>query len=350
MKKVVLLLSFCFLYSTAFCQQQALDRLKKEGFEIGVKLAPPAEVTAEETKKSLIVAPDKTISLSALAYRVSCAEDYCAFSLRDGKVTAYNLKQDAATLSSSFSKNPIYNVAFHPTKNIIAFGDKESKVTIFDLDKNEKIKIIYELGKAISDVRFSPDGSQLAVAFLNTGNIALYATSTYEKTSEINAHGAGVYYLAFSPDASLIASASRDRKISITTNGATWPAQVLGGHKFIVLCVDFSPDGNFLASGGGDAQMLVWEKKEGTIGKTPYFNWVHADLVNSVKFYNNYLFTGSKDGKIRIFDFQNKKLLGVFEAAGVVFSLDITRDGKYLVVAGKDILFYNLSAILAKLK
>ncbi|MFA5098548.1 MAG: hypothetical protein WC490_08030, partial [Candidatus Margulisiibacteriota bacterium] len=334
----------------AFCQQKAIDKLKKEGFEIGIKLSQTAEVAATEQAKLLAPAPSKTISLPSPAYRAACSRDYCAFALRNGTVMVYDFKNDAAILDKNFSKNPIYCVAFHPSLNIIAFGDKESRITIFDLDKKDKAKTIYELGKAISDVRFSPDGATLAAAYLNKGDITLYNTSTYEPKQEIKAHGAGIYYLAFSPDGSLIASGSRDRKISITPIQAQFPAQVLNEHKFMVLALDFSADGNFLASGGGDAQLVVWQKGADGIEKKPYFNWVHGDWINTVKFYGKYLFTGSKDGKIRVFDYANKSLLGVFKAADVVFSIDVSPDGKKLIVAGPHVLVYDLNALLAAIK
>jgi len=352
MKRLAYIVTWLLLIhaTPAFCQQQALDKLKKEGFEIGVKLNQSPEAAAEEQAKTFSPTPAKTISLSAFAYRASCSRDYCAFALRDGKVMVYDLKNDAAILNQSFSKNQIYSVAFHPTKNLIAFGDKESRVTLFDLDTKSKVHTFYEFGKSISDVRFSPDGSLLAVAYLNKGDIVLYDTKTYEQKQEIKAHGAGVYYVIFSPDASLIVSGSRDRKISATAAGAQWPSQVLTQHKFMVLALDFSADGQFLASGGGDAQMIVWQKMPEGIDRKPYFTWIHPDWINTVKFHRQCLFSGAKDGKVRIFDYQNKKLLGVFKASDVVFSIDVSSDGNTLVVAGENILLYDLNTLLAGIK
>lgn len=226
----------------------------------------------------------------------------------------------------------------------------EGGIVIFDLDKKETIHTLYETGKRISDVKFSPNGAFLAVSDLGTGEISIYDAKTYKKSETIKSHPEGIYYLAFSPDSKLIASGSRDKKVGITSLGQKWPSQILGEHKFLVLSLDFSSDNRFLASGGADGKLIVWEKNGDSINKTPYFVWIHGNWVTSVKFFKNYLVTGSKDGKVRIFDFENKKFLGNFKGVENIFSVDITPEGEYLFVASKEILIYDFKRILDKVK
>lgn len=349
MGRVVLAFLFIFLMINPVFPQKAMKELKKEGIEIGLKLPQPLEILEEERKKSFEFTPLKSIPLPAYSYRVSCNSTYCAFSLKDGKVLAYDWKKGTVIFEENFSENPIYTVAMHPFKNVICFGDREGRITIFDLDKKVKIHTIYELGKVISDVKFSADALLLAAAYLNRGEIDIYNTEDYEKLQSIKAHGEGIYYLAFSPDSGLVASGSRDKKVSITPVGGKWPAQILSEHKFLVLSLDFSADNRFLASAGADAKLIVWRKIEDWVEKTPYFTWIHSDWVNTLKLFKDYLITGSRDGRIRIFNYRNKKFLGSFKNPQPIFGIDITPGGEYLFAASEGILIYDFKKLLEKM-
>jgi len=335
---------FLFLFCNQASSQEAIEKLEK-----GLKLSQNSEILEQEEEKFLDISPLNNISLTSSSYRVECNSSYCAFALRDGKVVVYDWKRKAIFLERIFSAKPIYSIAFYPFKNIICFGDGEGRATIFDLDKKKIVHTIYEIGKSISEVKFSSDGKTLGITYLEKGEIAIYDTEDYEKLETLKPHIEGIYYIAFSPDSNLIASGSRDKKVSITPKGKRWPSQILSGHKSLVLSLGFSEDNDFLASGGADCQLIVWRKKEGLIERGPYFNWVCGDGVTTVKFFKDYLVTGSKDRKIRIFDFEKKELLGILQSPEAIFSIDITPDGEYLFAASKGVLIYDFKKILEKI-
>ncbi len=351
MKRLILAFLFMFLLQPSVFAQTASEELKKAGVDFGLKLPQTAEILKEENTKILEAVSKKNLPLTAPSYRVSCNSDYCAFSLKDGRIIVYSLKNEAVVIDEKFSNTPINSVVFHPSENTIAFGDREGRITVFDLDEKKTIHAIDEVNKLISNVEFSPDGKNLAVTYLDTGKITLYDTGNYTKVQTIQAHTEGIYCLAFSPDSTLIVSGSRDKNVGVTRTGEEFPSQILGGHKFFILSLDFSRDNRFLASGGADCQLLVWEKGIESIKDEIYFTWVHGDWVTSVKFFNGYLITASRDGKIRIFDFENKKILGIFKSPdSSILSIDITPDGRYLFASStKNILIYNLSEILEKI-
>ncbi|MCM8792574.1 MAG: hypothetical protein NC826_05505 [Candidatus Omnitrophica bacterium] len=349
MKKILLLILIFFLSECLIFSEELKEILKKEGLEFGIQLSPSKQILEEEREKYFEAEILQYIFLESPAYRVACNSNFCAFAQKEGKISIYDLKNKKIIYQENISRYPLYNVAFHPFKNIICCADREGKITIFDLDKKEKLHTIYELGKRLSEVKFSPDGKYLAVAYLDSGQINVYNLSKYQNISTIKAHTEGIYYLAFSPEGRLIASASRDRKIGITPIDHAWPSQLLTEHLFFVLTLDFSPDNEFFASGGGDGKLIVWKKNQNVIDKNIYFEWIHPNWVTTVKFFRDYIITSCRDGKIRIFDFMNKKLLGIFKCSESIFSIDITPQSEFLFVSTlKGVAQYNLKEIIEK--
>lgn len=351
MNGLILAFLFILLLQPSVLAQTASEELKKAGIDFGLKLPQTAEILKEENAKIIEVASKKILPLTAPSYKVSCNPDYCAFSLKDGRIIVYSLKSEAVVIDEKFSNTPINSVSFHPSGNTIAFGDREGRVTVFDLDKKKTIHTIDEVDKLISNVEFSPNGKNLAVTYLDNGKITFYDTGNYTKVQTIQSHTDGIYCLAFSPDSTLIVSGSRDKNVGVTRTGEEFPSQILGEHKSFVLSLGFSQDNRFLASGGADCQLLVREKGIESIKDEIYFTWIHGDWVTSVKFFNGYLITASRDGKIRMLDLENKKLLGIFKSPDPsILSIDITPDGRYLFASStKNILIYNLSEILEKI-
>ena len=68
------------------------------------------------------------------------------------------------------------------------------------------------LGKgSINAVQYSPDGTRIAVA--GSAAIWLYDAATYQEVAVLAGHTAIIYSVAFSPDGTALASASRDNMV-----------------------------------------------------------------------------------------------------------------------------------------
>lgn len=82
----------------------------------------------------------------------------------------------------------------------------------------------------------------------------------------------------------------------------------LPGHTDNVLSVAFSPDGKFLASGGKDRQVRIWELLTGT---TVRILQGHHDKVHSVVFgpQGKRLISGSEDNTVKLWDSTSGELL-----------------------------------------
>ncbi len=115
-------------------------------------------------------------------------------------------------------------------------------------------------GDIVYDVKFSPDAKMLASASRD-GTIKLWNLQG-QLIRTIKGQAGKVYEVAFSPDSSIIASAHENGSIKLwNLNGE--PIQTLSDHTDDeIKGVSFSPDGKIIASASKDDTVKLWAKKD----------------------------------------------------------------------------------------
>ncbi len=127
-------------------------------------------------------------------------------------------------------------------------------------------------------VAFSPDGTQLATG-CHDGRLRIFDVAKGQQLRDIAAHvapptAAAIYCLAWTADGKRIVSGSYDRSLKLW-NAADGKQLVEfkahddkkfpRGHRDGVYCLALSPDGNLLASGGGDRAIKIWNLADGSV-------------------------------------------------------------------------------------
>ncbi|KAF3916575.1 hypothetical protein ABW20_dc0102832 [Dactylellina cionopaga] len=119
--------------------------------------------------------------------------------------------------------------------------------------------------RSVNSVAFSPDGSVLASAS-NDSKIILWSTASMTMLRVIRTKQATADCIAFSPaDGKILASVSLEYKISIWEAKLGTLLRVLEGHKAHVEFIRFSSDGKRLASGGWDHTVKLWDAESGSL-------------------------------------------------------------------------------------
>jgi WD40 repeat protein len=197
--------------------------------------------------------------------------------------------------------------------------------------------------KPINAIALFPDGQYLisgddggTVAVWNLG-IPQYPIATYRANNS-------VWAVAASPNLSQIASGDKDRKVQLGRKESIINSRkelhgdfsTLDSHSGFVYTVEFSPDGNILASGGADRRIRLWNTDS---GKIIYTLDGHQDAVTVVKFMPNgkILISAGADRTLRFWDLDSKQLLKTIEAhEQKIHALAIGRDGKTIVSGSSD--------------
>ena len=162
----------------------------------------------------------------------------------------------------------IVNISFSPNGEWIATNNWDNTVKVWDTHGGVSATEITQ-ENYVSTLAFSPDSQWLATSHSETATINIWHPETGEMLTKLtgDAEKSGRFMpIAFSPDAHLIASTSREAADSDGESVLVWNVEgetqiaCLTGHTSSIYSLCFSPCGRFLASGGRkDGRVCVWD-------------------------------------------------------------------------------------------
>ncbi|MFH1212889.1 MAG: T9SS type A sorting domain-containing protein [Candidatus Neomarinimicrobiota bacterium] len=236
----------------------------------------------------------KTINLGIQVHSVSYSNDGIFIGIGTGN--SLDLYQNNTfTHIRDFSYSNINSITFSIDGQFIAAAG--SNVSIFRISNSDLYKTIFP-GNPTWSIAFSKNGEYLASGGVNN-TVDLWKVDTWLKEKTLNQNNE-VFAVCFSPDDSLIASASyQEIKIWRVSDGSL--IRTIQGHSSWIKSIDFSPDGKYLVSGGYDKLVKIWSVDKGILLKS--FSG-HSDWVNSVAFSpdGRYVASGSSDKTIKIWN------------------------------------------------
>jgi WD40 repeat protein len=231
---------------------------------------------------------------------------------------------DATTgevLEPSFASCPeVYAVILHPEGRHLATACKDGTVRVWDLETGQPVWCQNGHATEVADVAYSPDGLWLASAAgmnmyassrapfdpTERGEVKLWEARTGVEIRKFPPVKGAVYGVAFSPDSRWLAAGGADGMVRIWDTGD--PASTtreLPGHIGMVKHVMFLPDGRLVSAGGSSigsefGEVKIWDLATGRVLDLSGHTQMVQALACSPD--GRRLATGSLDFTIKLWD------------------------------------------------
>lgn len=160
----------------------------------------------------------------------------------------------------------------------------------------------------ISSVQISPDQKVFA-SCSSKGVLRVHDLKSGALSATLKGHTKGVSAVAFSPiDSNILASCSDDLTVRLWNIAKEKCIRILKKHTYHITTVCFNSKGNLLISGGADETIVVWDLTSGRSLKTLA---AHSDPVSSVCLTpdDSIIVSASYDGLMRLFDLESGQCL-----------------------------------------
>jgi WD40 repeat protein len=262
----------------------------------------------------------------------------------DGKVVASASNDGSARLWETATGRELHRlvhgggvstVAFNPAGNYLATGSKDATARLWDVRSGREVFRV-ELGEEVRKVVFSPNGRQLAAISVGTGICLVDVNS--RRVSKKWIFGDGGLGLAFSAGSEKLATASGETVAvwDVETAKLLFKAKHRGPSQppglNWVNDVAFSPDATLLASAGRDQTARIWHLESGQ----ELMRLVHDASVTAVAFSpdGSLLSTASVDGSSRVWEMSSGRERLRARNPGGSEVVAFSPDGQYVASGG----------------
>lgn len=222
--------------------------------------------------------------------------------------------------------NGIFDLKFDEDRDILYVAGGDGVLSIWQLPSFELLRSIklcdgkirqialsgdYRHAQSHSDVSSEPyaDSGFSSVSLIalacGDGYLRILENNFYNELYTINAHTDGVTSVAWHPQKPVLLTGGKDAYIRIWNRKEEF-AEVLSipAHNFAIYAIAFSPDGKLVATASRDKTIKIWDAKSmDPLYKIDFKAGGHSHSVNSVIWLNNQVLVScSDDRSILVFD------------------------------------------------
>ncbi|KAG2033823.1 quinon protein alcohol dehydrogenase-like superfamily [Suillus americanus] len=165
--------------------------------------------------------------------------------------------------------------------------------------------------------------------------LRLWDLETGVVLKKMEGHGGRVLALAVSQDGQIIASGDFNGEI-IAWHGETGESltQPIKAHHKYIFSVDFSPDGAVLATASDDITLRLWDLETGVQVGHPWEG--HTNEINAIAMHpsGTLVASASADNNVRLWRLSDQRTVAIFKHSSLLTSVTFSADGKHIFSGG----------------
>ncbi len=233
---------------------------------------------------------------------------------------------------------PVHHVRFSPDGKLWGTINSDGDMCLFQTSNNELVMTTKFSPNA--GFEFTPDNRYI-LGSNSQGRVFLYSIQNKTPLYLHKHSDYEVRALAVSPEGRYLASGGTDCIIRLYDMVESKEKPYLEHHKSAISSLAFNPDKKTLGSSDIGSQMCYWDVSKNGSGDcfNFHFNWANHP-VNTVAFSPDGLIfaTGSNDSRLKLFSVlnNNKRMEDLAGHQKYIFQLCFSPDGKFIATASGD--------------